>query len=78
MLRAIRFVLDTQLFCLKMEPKKDEEDWNILAYSDSDWLQIQRTASASQVSSFTLWEDLSVGYQRTRKELVCPEVKPNM
>jgi hypothetical protein len=36
-LRIIRFVLDTQLFCLKMEPKKDEEEWNLLVYSDSDW-----------------------------------------
>jgi hypothetical protein len=24
-LRVIRLVLDTQLYCLKMEPKKDEE-----------------------------------------------------
>jgi hypothetical protein len=36
MLRVIRFVPDTQLFCLKMEPKKDEEDWNLMVYSDSD------------------------------------------
>jgi hypothetical protein len=26
MLRVIRFVLDTRLFCLKMEQKKNEED----------------------------------------------------
>ena len=37
MLRVIRFVLDTKLYCLKMEPKKDEEDWNLMVYSDSDW-----------------------------------------
>jgi hypothetical protein len=35
-LRVIRFVLDTKLFCLKMEPKKNEEDWNLLVYSYSD------------------------------------------
>jgi hypothetical protein len=37
MLRVIRFVFDTQLFCLEMDPKKDEEDWNLLVYSQSDW-----------------------------------------
>jgi hypothetical protein len=26
MLGFIRFVFDTELFCLKMEPKKDKED----------------------------------------------------
>jgi hypothetical protein len=36
-LRVIRFALDTQLFCLKIESKKDEEEWNILIYSHSDW-----------------------------------------
>jgi hypothetical protein len=36
MLRVIRFVLDTQLFYLKMEPKKDEEEFIFLVYSDSD------------------------------------------
>jgi hypothetical protein len=34
MSRVIRFVLDTKFFCLKIEPKKDKEDWN---YSDVDW-----------------------------------------
>jgi hypothetical protein len=29
MLRVIRFVFDTQLFCLKMEPKKNEEYWSL-------------------------------------------------
>jgi hypothetical protein len=29
MFRVIRFVPDTQLFCLKMEPEKDEEEWNL-------------------------------------------------
>jgi hypothetical protein len=36
MLRVIRFVLDTKLFFLKMESMKDEKDWNLLVYSDSD------------------------------------------
>ena len=36
MLRVIRFVLDTKLFYLKAEPKKDEEDWNLMVYTDSD------------------------------------------
>jgi hypothetical protein len=33
-LRIIRFALDAQLFCLKMETKNDEDDWNLLIYSD--------------------------------------------
>jgi hypothetical protein len=36
MLRAISVVLDSHLFCLKMDSKKDEEDCNLLVYSDSD------------------------------------------
>jgi hypothetical protein len=36
MLRVIRFLLDNELFCLKMEPNKDEGDWNLLVYSDID------------------------------------------
>jgi hypothetical protein len=36
MLRVIRFVLNTQLLCLKIEPKKGEEEWNILVHSDND------------------------------------------
>jgi hypothetical protein len=37
MLRVIRFALDIQLFCLKIESKEDKEEWNILIYRDSDW-----------------------------------------
>jgi hypothetical protein len=37
MLRVIRFALDTQLFCLKIESKQDKEEWNILIHIDSDW-----------------------------------------
>jgi hypothetical protein len=36
MLRVIRLILDTQWAFLKMEPKKDEEDWILLAYSDNN------------------------------------------
>jgi hypothetical protein len=35
-LRVI-IVFDTQFFCLKMQPNKDEEDWNLLVNSDIDW-----------------------------------------
>jgi hypothetical protein len=37
MLRVIKFVLDTKSFCLKIEPKIEEEDWDLVVYSDSDW-----------------------------------------
>jgi hypothetical protein len=36
MLTVIKFVFDTKLFCLKMERKKDENDWNILVYINID------------------------------------------
>ena len=36
-LRVIKFILYTQLFCSKMEPKKEEEDWNLVVYSESNW-----------------------------------------
>jgi hypothetical protein len=34
-----RFVVDIQLFCLKIEPKKDEEECDFLVYSVSDWAE---------------------------------------
>ena len=36
-MRVVKFVLDSKLFCLKMEPKKEEDDWNLMVYSASDW-----------------------------------------
>jgi hypothetical protein len=35
MLRVVRLALDTKFF-LKLEPKKDEYDWNLLFYVDTD------------------------------------------
>ena len=31
------FVLDTESFCLKIQPKADEKDWDLVVYSNSDW-----------------------------------------
>jgi hypothetical protein len=33
---VIRFVVEPQLFCLNMEAKIDEEDWNLSVYSDNN------------------------------------------
>jgi hypothetical protein len=37
MLRVTKFVLDTESYCLEIEPKASEENWDLVVYSDSDW-----------------------------------------
>jgi hypothetical protein len=37
MLRVTTFVLDTESYCLKIELKAREEDWDLVVYSDSNW-----------------------------------------
>jgi hypothetical protein len=39
MLRVTKFVLNTESFCLKIEPKADEKDWDLVVYSNSDWVR---------------------------------------
>jgi hypothetical protein len=36
MIRVIRFVLDTREIRLKLEPILDNENWDLVVYSDSD------------------------------------------
>ena len=38
MQRVIKFVLDTKLYCLKLQPKHESEEWDLVSYCDSDWL----------------------------------------
>ena len=37
LLRVIKYVLDTEKYGLKLEPKKENDMWNLEAFSDSDW-----------------------------------------
>jgi hypothetical protein len=37
MLRTVKFVLDTKDYCLKMNPIYENEEWDLVSYSDSDW-----------------------------------------
>ena len=37
LLRVIKYVLDTEGYGLKLEPKMNLEMWSIIAFSDSDW-----------------------------------------
>ena len=37
MQRVIKFVLDTKLCCLKVQPKHGSEEWDLISYGDSDW-----------------------------------------
>jgi hypothetical protein len=37
MLRVIKFVLNTKEYCLKLAPELENEEWDIVPFSDSDW-----------------------------------------
>jgi hypothetical protein len=37
MIRVISFVLDTRDTCLKLKPNLDDENWDLVVYSDTDW-----------------------------------------
>jgi hypothetical protein len=37
LMQVIKFVLDTKSHALKIEPRIDEEEWDLVVYSDSDW-----------------------------------------
>jgi hypothetical protein len=37
MLRVVKFVLDTKDYCLKLNPICENEEWDLVSYSDSDW-----------------------------------------
>jgi hypothetical protein len=38
MIRVIRYVMDTRNTCLILEPNLDDENLDLIAYSDSDWV----------------------------------------
>jgi hypothetical protein len=37
MQRVIKFVLDTKLHCLKLQPRHESDNWDLVLYCDSDW-----------------------------------------
>ena len=37
MQRVIKFVLDTKMLCLKIQPKHESEEWDLISFCDSDW-----------------------------------------
>jgi hypothetical protein len=37
MQRVIKFVLDTRMHCLKLQPRHESETWDLVSYCDSDW-----------------------------------------
>jgi hypothetical protein len=53
MLRVIRFVVDIKLIFLTMVPKKDEEDWNLMVYNDSDWARDSGSHDSENYISIT-------------------------
>jgi hypothetical protein len=43
MLRAVKFVIDTKTFCLKIRPKIDSKNWNLKVFCDNDWAEDPET-----------------------------------
>jgi hypothetical protein len=37
MQRVIKFVLDTKLYCLKLQPNHESKEWDLVSYCDNDW-----------------------------------------
>jgi hypothetical protein len=37
MSRVMKFVLDTKQYCLKMQPKDEGKEWDLVSYCNSDW-----------------------------------------
>jgi hypothetical protein len=37
MLRVVNFVLDTKDYCLELNPICNDEEWDLVSYSDIDW-----------------------------------------
>jgi hypothetical protein len=37
MLRVVKSILDTKDYCLKFNPIFENEEWDLVSYSDSDW-----------------------------------------
>jgi hypothetical protein len=37
MSRVMKFVMDTKQYCLKMQPKDEGKEWDLVSYCDSDW-----------------------------------------
>jgi hypothetical protein len=37
MLRVVKFVIDTKIFCLKIRPENKIKNWSLYVFCDSDW-----------------------------------------
>jgi hypothetical protein len=37
MQRVIKFLLDTRMHCLKLQPRHESDKWDLVLYCDSDW-----------------------------------------
>jgi len=75
MKRVIKFVPDTKLCCLKLQPKHESEVWDLASYCDSDW--VADTESRIIVPGFIMYlPGVPIfGELRLRRELHCPAVK---
>jgi hypothetical protein len=37
MLRVVKFVIDTQIFCLQIKPDFKGKNWSLRVFCDTDW-----------------------------------------
>ena len=51
--RVIKYVLDTKMYGLKLEPEREKEMWKLIAYTDSDWAGDKETRIS--VSGYILY-----------------------
>jgi hypothetical protein len=62
MLRIVKFPLDTKDYCLTLNPICEDEEWDLVFYSDSYWAgAIQKQESECLVLSSTCLASQFVG-----------------
>jgi hypothetical protein len=67
MLRIVKFVLDTKDYCLKLNSICENEEWDLVSYSDSDWAGDTKTRISVIGLSYTYLVRQFVGDRKDRK-----------
>ena len=82
MQRVIKFVLDTRMHCLKLQPRHESEKWDLVLYCDSDWAgDPESRISVTSVSLDSLCiclESQFAGDPRLRRVLNCQAARWSM
>jgi hypothetical protein len=79
MLTVTKFVLDTGSFCLKIEPRTNEKDWNLVVYNNSDLISnTEKRIGITGLLLSTRWVFLFARCLRERNILLCPNMDVSM